>query len=363
MTMKRGIVSLQDQMGKLRIDALLLNTSEALLSLNLRYVTGFTGSEAAMLMTGTERHLFTDGRYKTQARQETAGFQIHVVRNKLAALTRALKDFGIRRLGIEASRASYDFVTGLVRLVPNLEVVPLKRTFLETLRIRKDQSEKSTIQKAASIASQACGEVLSAGLVGKRESDVAAQLEYLFRLKGAEAVAFNTIVASGERGALPHGKASDKVINNGELVVIDFGCRFNGYHSDETVTCITGKPSSEQVRMHMAVYDSHMRALEAVKPGVGVREMDSIARDAINRAGFGKYFLHGLGHGVGLEIHEPPYLSPRGSGVLKEGMVFTIEPGVYMEGLGGVRLESLVYLSADGPELLSEMPKTLIPVS
>ncbi len=355
-------MSLQGSLKTLRIDALLLNTSEALRSVNLTYVTGFTGSDASVLLTPSERHLFTDGRYMTQAHQEAPDFQIHVVRNKQAAVTRALKAHGIRRLGIETPRASYDFVTGLIRMVPKLEVVPLKRTFLETLRIRKTESEKSNIREAAAIASQACREILNSGLVGKREMEVAAQLEFLFRLKGAEAVAFDTIVASGERGALPHGKASDKVIGSGELVVVDFGCRLKGYHSDETVTCVTGKPSSDQVKMFQAVYDAHMKAMEAARPGVGVRKMDSIARDVISLAGYGKFFIHGLGHGVGLEIHEPPYLSQRGTGVLKEGMVFTIEPGVYVEGLGGVRLESLVYLASDGPELLSEMPKTLISV-
>jgi Xaa-Pro aminopeptidase len=269
----------------------------------------------------------------------------------------------VLKVGIEASRVSYEFVTTLVRKTSGLEVVPLKRDFLENLRIRKTLEEKDCILKAATIASRACREVLKAGIVGKREADVAARLESLFRANGADGIAFETIVASGERSALPHGAATDKVIKKGELVIVDFGCRLQGYHSDETVTCVSGRATADQKKIFDAVYSAHMNALESLRDGVRAREVDRIARQAIDKAGLGKYFLHGLGHGVGLEIHEPPFLSPKGRGFLKEGMVFTIEPGVYIEGVGGVRLESLVYLEADSPLILSGMPKKLIPVA
>lgn len=357
------VVQLHDLVLKRGVDALLFNTSETLQSFNLAYLTGFTGSEAAILITRNERHLFTDGRYKTQAKQETAGFRIHVVRSKLDALARALAALGVRRLGIEAPRVSHEFVTTLLRKAPGVEAVPLKREFLENLRIRKTPEEKGKILEAATIASQACKEVLNSGLVGKTEVEIAARIEALFRARGADGIAFETIVASGERSALPHGAPSDKVIQRGELIIVDYGCRLKGYNSDETVTCVSGPASSEQKRMFDAVYNAHERALESLRDGVGAREVDRIARQAIDKAGFGKYFLHGLGHGVGLEIHEPPYLSPKGRGVLKEGMVFTIEPGVYVEGVGGVRLESLVYLGGKGPIILSGMPKKLIPVT
>jgi Xaa-Pro aminopeptidase len=241
-----------------------------------------------------------------------------------------------------------------------VELVPLKREFLENLRIRKSDEERDKIKKAASIASSACREVVESGLAGKTESEVAAELELLFRRKGASGIGFDTIIASGERGALPHGIATEKVIQQGELVVMDFGCKFQGYQSDETVTCSIGSPTSEQKKIHRAVYDAHMKALDAVKEGVKVRRLDGIARQSIEEAGYGRFFIHSLGHGLGLETHEPPYLSPKGRGVLKQGMVFTIEPGIYIEGVGGIRLESLVYLSPSGPEVLSEMPKDLI---
>jgi Xaa-Pro aminopeptidase len=200
-------------------------------------------------------------------------------------------------------------------------------------------------------------------LAGRRESDVAADMELLFRRAGAESIAFPTIVASGPRGALPHGTASSKLIEPGELVVVDFGCKFEGYSSDETVTCVVGRPSGQQKKIHKSVYAAHMRVLDAIKEGIEVRELDKIARQSIDQDGYGKYFVHGLGHGVGLETHEAPYLSPRGKGVIQRGMVFTVEPGIYIEDYGGVRLESLVFMGDSGPEILSEMPKDLISVS
>jgi Xaa-Pro aminopeptidase len=358
------LMGLHRRLERLGVDALLFSTSEAVTSVNVRHLSGFTGSEAAILITLTERHLYTDGRYKTQATQETQGFRVHVVRNKLDSLARSIGVAGIRKLGIEASRVSHEFVTSLMRRVPQLEPVPVSRNFLDDLRVHKSATEKTLITKAAEIASAACLSVLATGMTGKREVEVAAALETEFRRRGAEKVAFDTIVASGPRSALPHGQAAERVIGRGELIVVDYGCRYCGYHSDETITAVTAdSPSSEQKKIHRAVYEAHMRALDRIKPGVFARQIDAIARQVIDKSGYGKYFLHGLGHGVGLEIHEPPYLSPRGRGPLEEGMVFTVEPGIYIEGLGGIRLESLIYLDRNGPEVLSQMPKDLIPVA
>lgn len=354
------ILPLHARLERLGVDALLFNTSEVTPSPNLRYLSGFTGSDASILITRTERRFFTDGRYKTQAREQATGFLVHVVRNKISALARTLRSSGARRLGIEGARVSYEFVTRLVSSVPGLEVVPLKRDFLEAFRSAKSPEEKAVMREAARIASEACRQVLDSGMVGKHESEVAGEVEFRFRAGGAEGPSFETIVASGMRSALPHGAATEKTIVGGELVVVDYGCRYKGYCSDETVTCCTGKPSSKQKDIHGAVYDAHMSALDAVREGVSVRELDRIARSSIEQAGYGKFFVHGLGHGVGLEVHEPPYLSSRGRGVLTEGMVFTIEPGIYIEGVGGVRLESLVYLGSAGPEVLCDMPKDLI---
>lgn len=356
------VLTLHGRLRKLRLDALLFNTSEILPSANLRYLTSFTGSDASILITRAERHIFTDGRYKTQIRQEASGFRVHVVKRKLDAVARILKRAEIRRLGIESPRVSHEFVGTLARKAPSVEIVSLGRRFLESLRICKTPKEKGKIEKAAEIASRSCHQLLKSALSARKETEVAEELESRFRRNGGHGIAFDTIVASGTRSALPHGKAAEKVIRSGELVIIDFGCRFDGYNSDETVTCVVGRPSAEQKKIHQAVYTAHMMAIDSLKTGVKAREVDRIARQAIDKAGFGKYFVHGLGHGVGLEVHEPPYLSPLGTQVIEEGMVFTVEPGIYMEGVGGVRLESLVYMDRTGPELLSRMPKDLITV-
>ncbi len=355
-------LSIHRRLARMGVDAVLFNTSEVVPSSNLRYLSGFSGSDASILITKTERLLFTDGRYKTQVKEQVPDFRSRVVRNKIAALAGALKSSGVKRLGIESPRISYEFVLNLSRRIPDVEILPLKRKFLEEFRIYKDSEEKERIKKAAEIASVACREVVEAGLAGRRECDVAADIETGFRHMGAEGISFETIVASGPRSALPHGAATSKCIDRGDLVIIDFGCRYQGYCSDETVTCVIGPSTTEQTKMHAAVYDAHMKALEAAREGMNPKELDRVARESIDKAGFGSYFMHGLGHGVGLDIHEPPYLSPRGRGVLKVGMVFTIEPGIYIEGTGGVRLESLVYLGTDGAEVLCQMPKDLITV-
>jgi Xaa-Pro aminopeptidase len=355
-------LDLHGQLSKLGVDAILFNTSEVLRSVNLRYLSGFSGSDAALLITHTERCLFTDGRYGTQAREESPGFRVNVVRKKIDALAAALKRSGVVRLGVESSRVSHEFVVKLQQKARGIEIVSLARKFLDGLRLRKGAEEKECIKAAAEIASKSCAAVVNGALAGRTELDVAAELEDRFKRAGAEAIAFETIVASGERAALPHGKASGKPIREGELVVIDFGCRLRGYNSDETVTCVVGSPSADHSRMHHAVYAAHMKAIDALKPGILVRSVDAAAREVIEEAGYGNYFTHGLGHGVGLEVHEPPHISSVGTGVIEEGMVFTIEPGVYIQGVGGVRLESLVYMGAAGPEILSGMTKDLIAV-
>jgi Xaa-Pro aminopeptidase len=359
---KRPLEILHERLTRMGADAILFTHSEIVPSINLRYLSGFTGSDAAILLTRTERHFFTDGRYKTQAKEQTSGFAVHVERGKIDALSRVIKKTGVKKVAVEGPRISYYFAGELVRK-SGIEIVPMSLPFLEGLRIRKTPEEKALIAKAAHIASSACRELISKGLVGKSERDLATELEALFHKNGAEGLAFETIVASGPRSALPHGTATQRIVGPDEFVIIDYGARLDGYRSDETVTCKTGKPSKDDRKIHSAVRDAHNRALEAVKIGAKVREIDAVARRSIDKAGFGDYFIHGLGHGLGLETHEPPSLSPRGKGVLKEGMVFTIEPGIYIEDVGGVRLESLVYLGAGGVEILSRMPKDLLRTS
>jgi Xaa-Pro aminopeptidase len=356
------IALLRGKLKKLELDAVLFNTSEITRSTNLRYLSAFSGSDAAILINEDRLHLFTDGRYKIQSRIESPKFRVHVTRGKIASVVKILRKLGVRNLGIEGNRISFDFVSALKKAAKEIEVVSFRAQELADLRITKDESELEMIKKAAQIASLACEKLLETGISGKSESEVAGQLGSIFKLRGASGESFETIVASGVRSALPHGSPTEKIIQSGDLVVIDYGCIVSGYCSDETITCVVGAPDPEQEKIHQVVKDAHDRAIEAIKPGIRGNEIDRVARESISKAGYGKYFLHSLGHGVGLEVHEAPYLGPKSTSVIEPGMVFTVEPGIYIEGFGGVRLESLVYLSSTGPEILSGASKNLISV-
>lgn len=354
---------IREKLHKLKLDAVMLNTSEITPSVNLKYLSGFTGSDGTILITSDQQRLFTDGRYATQARAESGHFRIHVTRDKIRSLSKIIRVLEIRRLGVEGSRISFDFVDSIKKAVKNVNVISVGRKVLEKTRIIKNQKELERISLAARIASSACKELLQSKISGKTEIELAGNLRSLFEQNGASGESFETIVASGKRSALPHGRPTGKRIELGDLIVIDYGCAVSGYNSDETVTCVVGAASSDQKKIHQTVYDAHNRAIEFLKPGVRSDEVDRIARLTISEAGYGKYFVHSLGHGVGLEVHEPPYLSPRSKTHLEAGMVFTIEPGVYIEGFGGVRLESLVHITSSGPEILSTASKGLIEVA
>lgn len=356
-----SVTKFQDMLFNLGLDAVLLNTSEITGSVNLRRLSGFSGSDAGLVITQKEAHLFTDGRYKSQSRIECSGITIHISKNKIKSIASLIKTRRIRTVGLEGARISYEFMTTLREKSPGTDFINLKRSLWNRLRIIKTVSEIEAMREAAVLASEACMETIGLGLVGKTEIEVAADLESLFRRKGASGASFNTIVASGFRSAFPHGTATSKIIEKGDLVIIDYGCILSGYCSDETVTCIANsEPDSNQLMIYRAVRNAHDRAIEALRPGVKASHIDRIARDSITETGFGPKFLHSLGHGVGLEVHEAPYLSPRSSDRLETGMVFTIEPGVYVEGVGGVRLESLIHLTDTGPVILNTAPKTLI---
>ncbi len=358
-----GIEHLLHYVKRKHLDAVLLNSSEHLISHNLRYVTGFSGTEGAALIAPNELHFVTDGRYKIQAEQEISGYKIHVARDKIAAVARLLETRRLFEIAIEPARLTHEWVAKLKHKVPKLIVRDMDKKFLERLRITKEAAEVELVKKAAEIASEACRRVVEEGLVGKTELEIAGKLEFYFRTLGADGPSFPTIVASGPRSALPHAAPTTKQIGQGELIILDFGCTVGGYNSDETVTCIARRqPTPIQRQMHAAVREAQLSALATLRPGVKASEVDRAARSCIAEAGFGKQFVHGLGHGVGLEIHEPPWLIPRGKEVLEEGMIMTIEPGIYIEGVGGVRLESLILMGVNGPLILSQMSKDLISV-
>jgi len=324
---------------------------------NIRYLTGFTGSSAKVVITARGAWFFTDFRYDSQASQEISGFKI-IVLNKswidgVAGLISRLKKDA---LSFEENFLTYAAFRGLKRALSGVRLKPVSG-IVEKLRQVKDTLEIKELKRAAQIADEGFKEaarLIRSGRSGLSELDISTAIERVLKKKGAIGPSFDIIVASGARSALPHGIASDKLIKKGEFVIVDMGALYKGYHSDATRTYITGKPTKRQLEIYNCVLEAHDRAVDMVRPGVKAADIDRAAREHIERAGFGKYFGHGTGHGTGLVIHEGPNISPKSKDVVTEGMVFTIEPGIYVPGFGGVRIEAMVQVTSSGATLLTE---------
>lgn len=324
---------------------------------NVRYLSGFVeGKDAKVVITRTGATLITDGRYLVEAAQQRFPHRILLKRTEMNKL---LSEFFRGRVGIEADHLSVAALEGFKRDFPSLEFVSTTGIF-ENLRKRKTPEEIAHIRKAAELADQGFEHILPFIKPGVREIEVALELEFFLRKNGSEGLAFGTTVASGERSAMPHGGASERKIRLGDLVTLDFGCVMSGYCSDMTRTVAVGKVSAELQSIYQAVLEAQTLALGAVAPGKKGQELDALARDCINRRGYGEFFTHGLGHGVGLFIHEAPGLSQTSEDVLEAGNMVTIEPGVYIPNVGGCRIEDLVLVNEQGHEVLSKSPKHLI---
>ena len=324
---------------------------------NMRYLCGFTGTDGVLLMAADKFIFLTDSRYIEQAQEQVHADQILCYKNKLKAVIEQLVALGSQRVGFAAESVSvavYDKLAGLAAI--NLEWCPLT-TQLQPLRGVKTEAELVALRAAANLNRQAFAAVLPQIRAGISEREIALELEFTLKRLGGEANAFDFIVASGVRGALPHGVASAKKLEEGELVTIDFGTRVAGYHSDETVTLAIGEVDRKLRQIFDIVLEAHDSALAFIRPEVAICDLDAVARNFISAAGYGKYFGHGLGHGVGLEIHEYPAITSRSDQKLREGMVFTVEPGIYIPDIGGVRIEDTVVVTADGFELLTSIPK------
>lgn len=324
---------------------------------NIRYLCGFTGTDGVLVITAERDAFLTDSRYTTQARQQVTADVFRQYSVKLDGIYSYLEEAGSRRVGFEAETLPFATVQRLQeRAVGRCEWVPIVKELLP-LRGEKDTAEIATLLEAARLNAEAFEDVLPLIRPGAAEREIALALEFALKRRGGEEKAFDFIVASGPRGAMPHGVASDRQIGNGELVTIDFGVRLGGYHSDETVTVAVGEVAPQLREIYDTVLEAHDRALRAVRPGVALREIDDIARRYIYESGYGDYFGHGLGHGVGLEVHEYPTVSPRSEELALTGMVFTVEPGIYVPELGGVRIEDMVEVTADGCRQLTRIPK------
>ncbi|NOZ25294.1 MAG: aminopeptidase P family protein [Nitrospirae bacterium] len=323
---------------------------------NVRYLTGFRGSSALLLVTRKEAFFFTDFRYREQARLEVKGCEVIVPEGALLRrVRRTLRRLRVHSLGFEFN-APYSLYHGL----KNGFRLRAVRNMVESLRLKKEREEIRLIRTAVKRAEEAFSEIKPEIRRGVTERSVALRLEEALRRRGCQRIPFDIIVASGENAALPHASPSEKRLEPGDLVVVDWGGEAGGYFSDMTRTLLLEGPGMEtKMRIYDTVLKANRSAIRAAGAGVKAADVDRAARELIERAGFGDFFGHGTGHGVGLDIHESPRISLISKDILMEGMVFTIEPGVYIPGVGGVRIEDMVCIGEKGPRVLTRLPKRL----
>ncbi|PJK17601.1 Xaa-Pro dipeptidase [Chryseomicrobium excrementi] len=324
-----------------------------------RYLTGFTGTAGVAVITANEAFFITDFRYTEQANDQIEGYEIIEQKTTLIeAVAQLVEDKQLTKLGFEQDAmtyAEYDRYANALKA----ELVPTSG-LVEKIRLIKTEDELTIIKQACKIADDAYEHILTFIKPGMTELEVSNELEFFMRKQGATSSSFDIIVASGTRSALPHGVATDKVIESGDFVTLDFGAYYNGYVSDVTRTLAVGQPSDKLKEIYQVVLDSQLLALEKIKPGMTGKEVDAISRDYIASKGYGEAFGHSLGHGIGLEVHEGPGLSSRSDVVLEPGMVITIEPGIYLPGIGGVRIEDDALVTETGVEKLTHTSKELV---
>ncbi|AAK80054.1 Xaa-Pro aminopeptidase [Clostridium acetobutylicum] len=327
---------------------------------NRNYMSGFTGDESFSIITLDKAIFITDSRFTEQAKQQVnENYEVVQYSGPFSSfLGNMVEKLNISKLGFEEDIISVSIYDSYKKSV-KAELVPLGG-MVEELRMIKDENEVDTIKKAAAIADKAFSHMLKFIKKGMTEREVGLELEFTMKKLGAKDLSFPSIIASGERSCLPHGQATDKILKEGEFLTMDFGCVFNDYCSDMTRTIVIGKPNDKMKEIYDVVLKANKEALKVIKSGVTGREVDKVARDIIASHGYGENFGHGLGHGVGRQIHEGPRVSPASETVLKSGMIVTDEPGIYIPGFGGVRIEDLIVVKDDGCVCLSESPKELI---
>ncbi len=341
---------LRKKMEEESLDAIMVNTL-----INWRYLTGFTGDAGSLLVTGDEAIIFTDSRYTEQAEKEAPGFKV-VQTGREDVFKQALSRLGVKRLGFEQHVVTY---SAWERMKSRFEGVDLVGYggWVEEIRAVKTKDEIELIARAQEIADEAFAALTRQVKIGSTERELALELEFTMRKLGAEGLSFPIIAVSGERSSLPHGVPTQKEVEDGDFLTFDFGAVYNGYCSDETRTFLMGDVSDKHLEIYNVVLEAQMTALEKVAPGIQSKEIDLAGRKVIEDAGYGEYFGHAIGHGVGLNVHERPGVGRRSEDILKPGMVITVEPGIYIPGFGGVRIEDLVLVTESGKEILSTSPK------
>lgn len=362
---EKRLVRLRKSLIEANLDAILVLTEE-----NRRYLSGFTGedttfdeSAGALFITDSKLVLATDSRFELQAENEAQGYEIYCYKKGLVEeLPNILKMFRAKRIGFESSRMSY---MQYKKISEKIDSKNLKVEFMETenivenLRMIKEPAEIDAIKKALSIAESVFKDFSKSVICGTREKEAAWAMEKGMREAGADTLSFPTIVASGPNSALPHAIPGDRIFKEGEPILFDWGAKLNGYCSDISRTLVIGKADDQFKNVYKTVLEAQMKAISAIRPGISSKAVDNIARSRINESEFKDKFGHGLGHGAGLSVHEYPRLSPLKEITLEAGMVFTVEPGIYIPDWGGVRIENMVVVREDGAEVLNDLDTSL----
>ncbi|MDR4925622.1 M24 family metallopeptidase [Peribacillus simplex] len=348
------LMRLRASMEKVGIDGFLITSTY-----NRRFMTNFTGSAGVVLISQKEAKFITDFRYVEQAGKQAPDYEI--VQHKgtiIEEVGKQAKAMNIGKLGFEQEHLSYATYKAYEASIDG-QLLPVSGV-IENLRLIKTSSEIKILKEAAAIADAAFTHMLDFLRPGISELDVSNELEFFMRKQGATSSSFDIIVASGIRSALPHGVATDKIIEKGDFVTLDYGAYYNGYVSDITRTLAVGKPSEELINIYDIVLEAQLRGMAGIKPGMTGREADALTRNLIEEKGYGQYFGHSTGHGIGLEVHEGPALSFRSDIILEPGMAVTVEPGIYLPGVGGVRIEDDTIVTIEGNEALTHSTKELI---
>jgi len=344
-----------EYLAEQKLDALLVSALP-----NINYLTGFTGSNGLLALSDAEAWLFTDPRYQVQA-AEQCDCKVRICRSSLARAASTLaRRKRWKKIGFESTRLSFAASREVQGALPSSAELMPTSGILERLRSIKSEDEIESIRHSVALCSEAFSDVLAGIRPGVRECELAAELDYRMRRLGAERSAFDTIVASGARTALPHAEPTSKAINSNELLLIDMGATLSGYASDMTRMVHLGPPPQKTKRLHRAVLDAQLAALDAVRDGVTAAFVDRQARQLLRTHKLDALFVHSTGHGLGLEIHEPPRIGKGEKTLLRAGMVITIEPGVYIDGFGGIRIEDTVVVTRTGCKILTEAPKELL---
>ncbi|HHU63160.1 MAG TPA: aminopeptidase P family protein [Clostridiales bacterium] len=354
--MVNRIKGLMDISRQIPVDGILISSRE-----NRQYFSKFTGSSGFLLFNENNRFIITDSRYVEQVKKEVPDFfcEIATSSNMINKIYELIRKLNIKKLGFEGHHITYNMYNKMAKTFATTQLISISDSISQLRSIKNDQEVKS-IEMASKITQRAFNHGIDLIKPGASERDIAFEIETYIKKNRGDDIAFKPIIASGLNGVMPHAPYTDKAIQTGDLVTIDIGAVFNGYCSDLTRTVVVDKPSSKQLEIYNIVLEAQQAAIQAIEPGKKASDIDAVARNIIEKHGLGKFFGHGLGHGVGLQVHEKPVLSPNSDDILREGMIFTIEPGVYIPGFGGIRIEDMILLRTEGVELLTKQPKHLM---